>query len=146
MLCDTIFNFGNELPPLLFPLVTLIDHCGVRILATSIIPVSKDSLILGSCNLQSFVSTTIAEKFVKRLAKDFNLKSHLVGYGYGNSLFFSSHILLEDAKKNSFFHLIVRFISHLMEDFISSSVQEYFLQMLIEKGMVLFLHLILTVL
>ena len=77
----SLFNVSTyEKNEIHFPLMALIDYRGYRLIAISILPVSKDTLIYGSADGGETVKTS-DEKFncfMDKLGSELNLKKHIV--------------------------------------------------------------------
>eukprot|EP01132_Coremiostelium_polycephalum_P007680 gene7680-9448_t len=85
---------GNELKSdhadkINVPLMCIIDYSGYRLIAISVLPISKDSLIYGSCDGGNTVHNDIQEinDIMETVGRSMNLKGHLSGinpkYIYG---------------------------------------------------------------
>eukprot|EP01090_Pellita_catalonica_P018797 TRINITY_DN6182_c0_g1_i1.p1 TRINITY_DN6182_c0_g1~~TRINITY_DN6182_c0_g1_i1.p1 ORF type:complete len:798 (+),score=103.87 TRINITY_DN6182_c0_g1_i1:52-2394(+) len=66
-----------------FPLLALIDYRGFRLVATSVLPISKKTIVYGSCDGGVDVHTDVEEmnNLMKKIAKILNLKGHMSGIG-----------------------------------------------------------------
>ncbi|KAF2070369.1 hypothetical protein CYY_008312 [Polysphondylium violaceum] len=64
-----------------FPLMATIDYRGYRILAISSLPISKQTIVYGSCDGGQTVhdSDTLINNEMERMAKLLNLRGHVVG-------------------------------------------------------------------
>eukprot|EP01104_Vermistella_antarctica_P017137 TRINITY_DN6023_c0_g1_i1.p1 TRINITY_DN6023_c0_g1~~TRINITY_DN6023_c0_g1_i1.p1 ORF type:complete len:1031 (+),score=322.01 TRINITY_DN6023_c0_g1_i1:387-3479(+) len=67
--------------PVRAPLMALVDHLGYRLIATSLLPIDKTTLVYGSNDSGKSVhnSDEEASKYMEVEGKAWNLKSHLVG-------------------------------------------------------------------
>ncbi|KAL6049131.1 Histidine kinase A, variant 2 [Balamuthia mandrillaris] len=66
-----------------FPLLALIDYRGFRLIATSALPISEDTIVYGSCDGGQTVHSDMFEMNTKmeKIAKILNLKGHITGLG-----------------------------------------------------------------
>jgi hypothetical protein len=64
------------------PLMAIIDYLGMRLVAVSLLPIGKDSLVYGSNNggLTIFNSDKFVDEKMKELASKLNLKLHFAGW------------------------------------------------------------------
>ena len=74
------YNYGQPIG-LRVPLITLINYLGFRLVALSILPVSRHTIVYGSCDGGQTVHKSHARvaQLMKRVAKRLNLKKHKAG-------------------------------------------------------------------
>jgi hypothetical protein len=84
-----ITSYASSLhPSLYFPLTCVIDYCGLRVIASSVIPISPQTLVYGS---RDGGRTVIADEnvgeWMNSIASHLNLKGHLAGLSHQQYLY-----------------------------------------------------------
>eukprot|EP01088_Endostelium_zonatum_P004850 TRINITY_DN1620_c0_g1_i1.p1 TRINITY_DN1620_c0_g1~~TRINITY_DN1620_c0_g1_i1.p1 ORF type:complete len:1408 (+),score=358.44 TRINITY_DN1620_c0_g1_i1:236-4459(+) len=75
-------NSSSPIVPLRFPLMILIDYCGYRVIAMSLLPIlGKDSLVYGSCDGGASVkaNNSVVNKHMEKIGEALGLAAHSVG-------------------------------------------------------------------
>ena len=78
--------FNLSIEDLHFPLMALVDYLGFRLIAMSLLPINKNTIVYGSSDggiTMYNTNPTLAEK-MKLSAKLLNLKSHKVNFFFCN--------------------------------------------------------------
>ena len=72
-----------KVPGLYVPLMALIDYRGFRLIATSVVPIGKDTLVYGSADAAKTIHNDVPEfeEKMAHAAQALNIKHHAVGSG-----------------------------------------------------------------
>jgi predicted signal transduction protein with EAL and GGDEF domain len=83
-----ISYFNCAIKNLNLPLMALVDYRGFRLIALSILPVTPETIIYGSCDAGRNIHATNDDfnEEMQRAAKTLNLKAHKVRLGHNDNL------------------------------------------------------------